>query len=73
MDVVAVTKYWRQQKARRTRRHHGKGKKASMTVGGSDYASKPKRGHQWRGHGVERRCALCGMAPPGKGKPGVGK
>ena len=65
-----MTKCWMQPKARRTRRHHGKNKMGE-SFGGNDYKTKPKRGHTWRGHGTDRRCAHCKMSPPGKGLPGV--
>lgn len=70
-----MTKCWKQPKKRRTRRHHGK-KKGESAYSGGDYNSKPARGHQWRvtreGWKVvpgSRRCAVCHMKPPGRGKP----
>jgi hypothetical protein len=75
-----MTKCWRQIPARRTRRHHGKGKKLNASAG-NDYKTKPKRGHTWvvdrdkRGNPIPgtRRCKHCKMLAPGKGKPGRGK
>ena len=57
-------KCWGQPRKRRVAKGHGK---EARTGALNSYRTKPYKGHQWEGHGVDRRCKKCGLPPPGKG------
>jgi hypothetical protein len=67
-----MSKCWGQPRKRRVSKGHGK---EGRSGGLGTYRTKPSRGHQWvvdrdaDGNKIPgtRRCAKCGLPPPGRG------
>lgn len=67
-------KCWAQSPKRRNRKTHSD--KGMSGHSGNDYRTKPHKGHRWKverdadGQPIPgtRRCELCGLPPPGRGK-----